>query len=118
MIKDASAKLVPEDNSILFIENVGNLVCPAAFDLGELCKVVVLSVTEGEDKPLKYPYMFNASKVMILTKIDLLPYLNFNVEKCKQYAKQVNPDIEIIELSSTTGEGMEKWIDWLKNHRK
>lgn len=118
MIKDASAKLVPEDNSILFIENVGNLVCPAAFDLGELCKVVVLSVTEGEDKPLKYPYMFNASKVMILTKIDLLPYLNFDVEKCKQYAKQVNPDIEIIELSSTTGEGMEKWIDWLKNHRK
>ncbi|WP_290460513.1 hydrogenase nickel incorporation protein HypB, partial [Turicimonas muris] len=98
--------------------NVGNLVCPAAFDLGELCKVVVLSVTEGEDKPLKYPYMFNASKVMILTKIDLLPYLNFDVEKCKQYAKQVNPDIEIIELSSTTGKGMEKWVNWLKSHRK
>ncbi len=118
MIKDACAKLHPEDNSILFIENVGNLVCPASFDLGEECKVVVLSVTEGEDKPLKYPYMFSASKVMILTKIDLLPYLNFDVEKCKEYAKRVNPEIEIFEVSSTTGEGMESWINWLDNKRK
>lgn len=117
MVKQACTKLVPEVDSILFIENVGNLVCPASFDLGEKCKVVVLSVTEGEDKPLKYPYMFSASQVMILTKVDLLPYLNFDVEKCKEYAKRVNPDIEIIELSSTSGEGMDKWINWLEKNR-
>ena len=78
----------------MFIENVGNLVCPSEFDLGEYAKVVILSVTEGEDKPLKYPHMFAASKLMILNKVDLLPYLNFDVEKCIAYAKQVNPTIE------------------------
>lgn len=113
MIKTALNSLEPEDNSILFIENVGNLVCPAAFDLGEECKVVVLSVTEGEDKPIKYPDMFKASKVMLLNKIDLLPYVNFDVEKCKEYAKRVNPDIEIIELSSTKDIGFQQWTDWL-----
>ncbi len=113
MIKTAFDSLEPEDNSILFIENVGNLVCPAAFDLGEDCKVVVLSVTEGEDKPIKYPDMFKASKVMLLNKIDLLPYLDFNVEKCKEYAKRVNPEIEIIELSSTKDIGFKQWTDWL-----
>lgn len=114
MIKTALEALKPEDNSILFIENVGNLVCPAAFDLGEDCKVVVLSVTEGEDKPIKYPDMFKASKVMLLNKVDLLPYIDFNVEKCKEYAKRVNPEIEIIELSSTKDIGFEQWIDWLR----
>lgn len=113
MIKTALDTLQPEEKSILFIENVGNLVCPAAFDLGEECKVVVLSVTEGEDKPIKYPDMFKASKVMLLNKIDLLPYVNFDVDKCKEYAKRVNPDIEIIELSSTKDIGFEQWTNWL-----
>lgn len=113
MIKTALDTLEPEEKSILFIENVGNLVCPAAFDLGEECKVVVLSVTEGEDKPIKYPDMFKASKVMLLNKIDLLPYVNFDVDKCKEYARRVNPDIEIIELSSTKDIGFEQWTNWL-----
>ena len=98
----------------MFIENVGNLVCPSEFDLGEHAKVVILSVTEGEDKPLKYPHMFAASKLMILNKVDLLPYLNFDVEKCITYAKQVNPTIEVIQLSSQSGEGLQQWLDWLK----
>jgi len=98
----------------MFIENVGNLVCPSEFDLGEHAKVVILSVTEGEDKPLKYPHMFAASKLMILNKVDLLPYLNFDVEKCIAYAKQVNPTIQVIQLSSQSGEGLQQWLDWLK----
>jgi hydrogenase nickel incorporation protein HypB len=85
MIEEACRKIKPEPNSILFIENVGNLVCPAAFDLGEDCKVVVLSVTEGEDKPIKYPDMFAASSLMLINKVDLLPYVDFSVEKCKEY---------------------------------
>lgn len=115
MIEEACEKIKPEDRSILFIENVGNLVCPAAFDLGEDCKVVVLSVTEGEDKPIKYPDMFAASSVMLLNKVDLLPYLEFDVEQCKEYAKRVNPNIEIIEVSATKGTCMDEWIGWLKN---
>jgi hydrogenase nickel incorporation protein HypB len=103
-----------EEDSLLFIENVGNLVCPAAFDLGEYCKVAILSVTEGEDKPLKYPDMFAASDLMLLNKIDLLPHLNFDVEKCINYARQVNPKIQILQISATTGEGMDKWYSWLK----
>jgi len=98
---------------ILMIENVGNLVCPAAFDLGEDHKVAVLSVTEGEDKPVKYPNMFHAADLMIINKTDLLPYLDFDVEKCKAYARQVNPDIEILELSCRSGEGMQRWYEWL-----
>lgn len=113
MITEALFKLQPQQNSLLFIENVGNLVCPSEFDLGEKAKVVILSVTEGEDKPLKYPHMFAASKLMILNKIDLLPYLNFDVERCLAYAHQVNPHIEIIQLSATTGEGLQDWLDWL-----
>lgn len=101
------------DNGVLFIENVGNLVCPAAFDLGEDAKVVLLSVTEGEDKPLKYPHMFAASKLMILTKTDLLPHLSFDVEKCLAYARQVSPNIEVVQLSSTTGAGMVNWLEWI-----
>ncbi|TNC97623.1 MAG: hydrogenase nickel incorporation protein HypB [Gallionellaceae bacterium] len=97
----------------LFIENVGNLVCPAAFDLGEAAKVVVLSVTEGEDKPLKYPDMFRAAKLMLLNKCDLLPYLSFDVARAEEYARRVNPDIQIIRISATSGEGMQDWLDWL-----
>jgi len=101
--------------SLLFIENVGNLVCPALWDLGEEAKVAILSVTEGEDKPLKYPDMFAAAQLMILNKIDLLPHLSFDVARCKDYARRVNPGITILELSATTGEGMQAWLDWLLN---
>ena len=99
--------------TILFIENVGNLVCPAMWDLGEKAKVAILSVTEGEDKPLKYPDMFAAAQLMILNKVDLLPHLSFDVERCKAYARRVNPGIEILELSATTGQGMGAWLNWL-----
>jgi hydrogenase nickel incorporation protein HypB len=99
--------------SLLFIENVGNLVCPALWDLGEDAKVVILSVTEGEDKPLKYPDMFAAAQLMLLTKTDLLPHLSFDVQRCVDYARRVNPGIRILQLSATTGEGMNAWIDWL-----
>jgi len=105
-------KLLPD--SVLFIENVGNLVCPAMFDLGEQERAVVISVTEGDDKPLKYPDMFHSSTLCIINKIDLLPYVKFDVEKTKEYARKVNPKLEIIELSCTTGEGMSQWYDWLK----
>ena len=98
---------------ILMIENVGNLVCPASFDLGEDHKVAVLSVTEGEDKPLKYPQMFQAADLMLINKIDLLPYLRFDLEQCKAFARQVNPQIKILELSCHSGEGMQEWYEWL-----
>jgi hydrogenase nickel incorporation protein HypB len=98
---------------VLLIENVGNLVCPAAFDLGEDHKVAVLSVTEGEDKPLKYPQMFQAADLLLINKIDLLPYLRFDLEQCKAFARRVNPRIHIIELSCQSGAGMEAWYEWL-----
>lgn len=116
-IRDLGIPAGTIDGGVVFIENVGNLVCPASFDLGEAAKVVLLSVTEGEDKPLKYPHMFAASKVMILTKTDLLPYVPFNVEKCIAYARQVSPDIEVIQLSSTSGEGMDTWFKWIDDHK-
>ncbi|MDO9315412.1 MAG: hydrogenase nickel incorporation protein HypB [Burkholderiaceae bacterium] len=100
--------------SLLFIENVGNLVCPAVWDLGEDAKVAILSVTEGEDKPLKYPDMFAASTLMLLNKIDLLPHVTFDVARCIEAARRVNPAIEVIQLSATTGEGMEAWLHWLE----
>ncbi len=103
---------------LLLIENVGNLVCPAAFDLGERHKVVVLSVTEGEDKPLKYPQMFHNSTIMLLNKTDLLPHLDFDVEKCKEYALRVNPGITIFEVSARSGSGMEAWYQWLRDKAK
>ncbi|WGS88361.1 hydrogenase nickel incorporation protein HypB [Methylomonas sp. UP202] len=103
-----------ERHSLLFIENVGNLVCPAAFDLGEAHKVVILSVTEGEDKPIKYPDMFYAADLMLLNKIDLLPYLDFDSEQCIRYAKQVNPKIKVLAVSAKTGEGMDGWLKWLQ----
>ncbi|HEX4502042.1 MAG TPA: hydrogenase nickel incorporation protein HypB [Scandinavium sp.] len=117
MIADAAVRLPLEDNGILFIENVGNLVCPASFDLGERHKVAVLSVTEGEDKPLKYPHMFAAASLMLLNKIDLLPYLNFDVEQCIAYAHEVNPELEVIMISATQGEGMARWLAWLETQR-
>lgn len=104
-------KLKP--NSFLAIENVGNLVCPSSFDLGEAHKVVVLSVTEGDDKPLKYPDMFYAADLMLINKTDLLPYVDFDVDKCIQYAKQVNPNIEVIQLSATKGNHFKDWLSWI-----
>ncbi|SSW70905.1 MULTISPECIES: hydrogenase nickel incorporation protein HypB [Burkholderiales] len=103
-------------HSLLFIENVGNLVCPAVWDLGEAAKVAILSVTEGEDKPLKYPDMFAAASLMVLNKIDLLPHVRFDVARCIELARRVNPGIEVIQLSATTGEGMDAWLHWL-DHR-
>ena len=113
MIDRALQQLNPPLNSVLMIENVGNLVCPALFDLGEAAKVVILSVTEGEDKPIKYPHMFRASEIMILTKIDLLPYVQFDVQRCIEYALQVNPNMQIFQVSATTGAGLDNWYKWL-----
>ena len=115
MIDRGLQQLNPPLNSIVLIENVGNLVCPALFDLGEQAKVVILSVTEGEDKPIKYPHMFCASQVMVLTKIDLLPYVPFEVDHCLDYARQVNPHLQIFQVSATTGAGLDAWYDWLQN---
>ncbi|MBF1991880.1 hydrogenase nickel incorporation protein HypB [Fischerella thermalis] len=113
MIEKGLQQLNPPLNSVVMIENVGNLVCPALFDLGENLKVVILSITEGEDKPIKYPHMFRASEVMLLTKIDLLPYIQFDVQKCIEYAQQVNPQIQIFQVSALTGTGLENWYEWL-----
>lgn len=115
MILHAVQGLKPKDNSILFIENVGNLVCPAMFDLGEKERVVIISVTEGDDKPLKYPDMFHSSTLCIVNKTDLLPYVPFDIEKVKSNAKKINPHLAIIEVSCTTGEGLPLWYSWLKS---
>ncbi|WP_163576893.1 hydrogenase nickel incorporation protein HypB [Halomonas faecis] len=114
MVGHALEHLLPLQDATLMIENVGNLVCPAGFDLGEAHKVAVLSVTEGEDKPLKYPDMFHAADLMLLNKVDLLPYLDFDVAQCIDYARRINPDLEVIQLSATTGQGMEAWLDWVE----
>ncbi|HYC43254.1 MAG TPA: hydrogenase nickel incorporation protein HypB [Noviherbaspirillum sp.] len=114
MVRAALARLAPEDGSIVMIENVGNLVCPAGFDLGEAHKVVVLSVTEGEDKPLKYPDMFRAASLMLLNKVDLLPYLRFDVEQCIANARRVNPQIQVLQVSAMSGHGMPAWYDWIE----
>jgi hydrogenase nickel incorporation protein HypB len=113
MIESALKKIDPEANSILFIENVGNLVCPAVFDLGEYKRVIVISVTEGEDKPLKYPFMFESSHLCIINKSDLLPYVDFRIEEFKKHALLVNPRLEFIQVSAKTGEGMSLWYDWI-----
>ena len=118
MIHKALHQLKPDQEGILFIENVGNLVCPAMFDLGEEKRVVVISVTEGDDKPLKYPEMFHSSDLCIINKIDLLPYVPFSLEKTKEYAKRVNNRLEFIELSSLKGEGMNDWFEWLSKREK
>jgi hydrogenase nickel incorporation protein HypB len=114
MVETALGRLDPAADTVLMIENVGNLVCPAGFDLGEAHKVVVLSVTEGEDKPLKYPDMFHAASLMLLNKVDLLPHLSFDVERCVANARRINPAIEIIQLSATSGQGMASWLGWIE----
>jgi len=113
MVARAVETLSPKDEGVLFIENVGNLVCPAAFDLGEAHKVVIVSTTEGEDKPLKYPDMFAASDLMLVNKIDLLPHLEFDVDRCIGYARRVNPQIQVLLVSATTGEGIGSWLEWI-----
>jgi hydrogenase nickel incorporation protein HypB len=105
---------VADDYQILFLENVGNLVCPTSYDLGEDARAVVLSVTEGEDKPLKYPATFHHADLMVLNKIDLLPYVPFQMEAARENARRVQPDIEILDVSCTTGEGLDRWRAWLE----
>ncbi|HEY1983192.1 MAG TPA: hydrogenase nickel incorporation protein HypB [Xanthobacteraceae bacterium] len=113
MVMQGLAELRPAAGSLVMIENVGNLVCPALFDLGERAKVAILSVTEGDDKPLKYPHMFRATKLMLLNKIDLLPHVDFDVARAIDYARQVNPEIMTLTLSARSGEGLDTWYDWL-----
>ena len=113
MIGHAIESLPLAPRSLLFIENVGNLVCPAAVDLGGAPKVSILSVTEGGDKPLKSPDMFHAADLMLLNKIDLLPYLDFDVEQCIGYARRVNPSIQVLQVAARSGEGLEAWYAWL-----
>ncbi len=113
MVGHAIERLKPADGSLFLIENVGNLVCPAAFDLGEHHKVAILSVTEGEDKPLKYPDMFRAADVMLLNKCDLLPHLDFDADLAEANARRVNPDLTVFRVSATRGEGMSAWVDWI-----
>src|SRR4029079_3691493 len=114
MVRRALGTLDPAPGPLLFIENVGNLVCPALFDLGEHSKVVVVSVTEGKDKPLKYPPMFAAAALVLIHKIDLVPYVNFDLETCFGFACSVNPGVEILPISATSGEGLEAWYDWIR----
>ncbi len=113
MVGRAIGQLALPDDSLLLIENVGNLVCPAGFDLGEAHKVAILSVTEGEDKPLKYPDMFRAADVMLLNKCDLLPHLEFDADLAVENARRVNPDIRVIRTSASSGEGMDEWLAWI-----
>lgn len=113
MVGHALESFPLERNSILFVENVGNLVCPAGFDLGEAHKVAILSVTEGDDKPLKYPDVFAAASTMVLSKADLLPHVDFDVDHCIEHARSINPDIAVLQVSVRTGDGMDGWIDWL-----
>jgi hydrogenase nickel incorporation protein HypB len=114
MIARALQQLDPPGGSVVMIENVGNLVCPALFDLGERSKVVIASVTEGDDKPIKYPHMFRASGLMVLNKIDLLPHVQFDVDRCVGHARRVNPRIGVIQVSATRGDGLDEWCEWLR----
>jgi hydrogenase nickel incorporation protein HypB len=118
MVGHALDELLAQQTELLFIENVGNLVCPAAFDLGEARRVVILSVTEGEDKPLKYPDIFASADLMILNKSDLLPYLDFDVTQCIDYARRINPRMQVLQLSAKSGEGCEQWYQWLRAARQ
>ncbi len=113
----AIESLQPEPGAVLFIENVGNLVCPAAFDLGEALRVVILSVTEGEDKPVKYPDMFHGADLMLLNKIDLLEHVDFDVAQCIEYAHRINPGLQVLKISARSGEGMADWYEWLRASR-
>jgi hydrogenase nickel incorporation protein HypB len=118
MVGHALERLPLPEDGVLFIENVGNLVCPSSFDLGEAHKVVILSVTEGEDKPLKYPDMFHAADLMLLNKVDLLPYLSFDVTRGIEYARRVNPAIVVMQVSATRGDGMAEWLQWIERGRQ
>jgi hydrogenase nickel incorporation protein HypB len=118
MLARGMTELKPPRGAIVFIENVGNLICPALFDLGERAKVVILSVTEGEDKPIKYPHMFRACQLMLINKTDLLPHLRFDVERCIGYAREINPGIRVITVSAETGEGIGSWHAWLEAERR
>ena len=118
MVGHAVEHLDLEPNSVLFVENVGNLVCPAAFDLGETARVVLLSVTEGDDKPLKYPDIFAHSDLLIISKSDLAPYVDFSIETCVENARKINPKIEVITLSSKSGEHMDAWTGWITDKRR
>ena len=117
-IQDALDQVPMPSGGILFIENVGNLVCPALFDLGERDKVVILSVTEGDDKPAKYPHIFDAATVMVLNKVDLLPHVDFDVERCLAEARRLQPKLEVLQVSARTGDGMDAWVDWLLRRRE
>lgn len=117
MVMHALQGMHPHEDGVVFIENVGNLVCPAMFDLGEKERVVVMSVTEGDDKPLKYPDMFHTSHLCIINKIDLLPYVPFSLDKAIANAKRINPKLEVITLSCTSGEGLDKWYQWLESKK-
>lgn len=114
MLERGLGELEPPPHSVVLIENVGNLVCPALFDLGERAKVVIMSVTEGEDKPLKYPHMFRAAELMILNKIDLLPHVNFDAQRCAEHARRVNPELTVLPVSATRGDGLDGWYSWLR----
>jgi hydrogenase nickel incorporation protein HypB len=116
MIEKALQELKPRPGTVVFVENVGNLVCPSLFDLGERAKVAILSVTEGEDKPLKYPHMFKAAELVIVNKTDLLPHLDLDIDELVASARAVNPTVEVIQLSAKTGEGLTQWYDWLRRH--
>ncbi len=116
MLQRALDALDPVPGSTVFIENVGNLVCPALFDLGESARVVVISVTEGDDKPQKYPHMFLAADLVIINKADLLPYVEFDVERCVRQARRLNPGVDVLTLSATTGDGMDGWLEWIRKN--
>lgn len=113
MVGHAMDELPLETNSVLFIENVGNLVCPAGFDLGEAQKIAILSVTEGDDKPLKYPDIFAAASTVVISKIDLLPHVPFSLDSCLDHLRAINPDLTVLQVSATSGEGMDHWVDLL-----
>ena len=115
MIRQAIEKLDLGSLDILIVENVGNLVCPIEFDIGEYCKVMLLSVPEGDDKPLKYPLIFHESRLLLINKMDLIPYVDFNVEKMQKESLRINPHLEIIEICCKTGDGLPSWFDWLKD---
>ena len=118
MVASALPHLQLDKLDVLVVENVGNLVCPAEFVVGEDCKIMILSVTEGDEKPLKYPLMFKESALMLINKIDLLQYTNFNLEEAKDNARKINPSIEIIDISCTKGTGLDAWIEWLTSRHK
>jgi hydrogenase nickel incorporation protein HypB len=115
LVKEAMAQIDINNTDLLIIENVGNLVCPAGYDLGENMKVVIISVTEGDDKPLKYPKMFMNSSVLVINKMDLLPFVNCNIEALKGNALKINPNLKIFEVSCTKETGLENWCNWLKS---